>query len=72
MMQPILADLRKKHQDTGLGHSATTDARTGPKAYLPESVFEFKPVPEGVEVVHEFVVHNRGDEPLAILKVKSG
>ncbi len=56
----------------GLGHTATTDARTGPKAYLPQSVFEFQPVPEGAEVVHEFVMYNRGDEPLDILKVKSG
>lgn len=55
-----------------LGQSETTDSRTGPKAYLPESVFEFQPVAEGTEVVHEFVLYNKGDEPLDILNVKSG
>lgn len=53
------------------GHTATTDSHTGPKAYLPENVFEFPPVPEGVEVVHDFVLYNRGDEPLNILGIKS-
>lgn len=55
-----------------LGHSETTDSRTGPKAYLPESVFEFQPVVEGTEVVHDFILSNKGDEPLEILNVKSG
>lgn len=56
----------------GLGQTATTDQRTGPKAYLPENVYEFAPVMEGLQVVHEFVVHNKGDEPLNILNIKSG
>ncbi len=55
-----------------LGRSETTDSRTGPKAYLPESVFEFQPVVEGTEVIHDFVLHNKGDEPLEIVNVKSG
>lgn len=63
----------------GLGQTAATDQRTGatdqrtgPKAYLPENVYEFAPIMEGQEVVHEFVVLNKGDEPLSILKIKSG
>jgi hypothetical protein len=55
-----------------LGHSATTDAPKGPKAYLLESVFEFPPVPAGKFVDHDFILYNRGDEPLKILGVKSG
>lgn len=55
-----------------LGHTATTDSRIGPKVYLPENIYEFQPVPEGTEVVHDFSIANRGDEPLNILKVKSG
>jgi hypothetical protein len=56
----------------GLGRTATTDQRTGPKTYLPENVYEFVPTLEGLQVVHQFTVHNKGDEPLNILKIKSG
>lgn len=54
-----------------LAHTASTDSRTGPKAYLPEYIFEFQPVPEGVKVVHNFVLYNHGNEPLDILGIKS-
>ncbi len=55
-----------------LGHTATTDVKAGPKAYLPENIYEFQPAIEGTEIVHEFVLFNKGDAPLDILKVKSG
>jgi len=45
---------------------------TGPKAYLPENVFELKPVVEGTETVHEFILRSQGDAPLKILKIESG
>lgn len=44
----------------------------GPKAYLPDNVFEFKPVVEGTEIVHEFILRNQGDAPLKVLKIESG
>jgi hypothetical protein len=44
----------------------------GPQAYLPENVFEFKPVVEGSAVAHGFALQNRGDAPLKILKIASG
>lgn len=44
----------------------------GPKAYLPEPVYEFSPVVEGIEIVHQFSIINRGDAPLEILTIKSG
>lgn len=53
------------------GHTAATESPTGPKAYLPEYIFEFQPVMEGVEVVHDFVLYNHGDEPLKILGIRS-
>jgi hypothetical protein len=43
-----------------------------PQAFLPESVYEFQSVLEGTQVVHEFVLKNKGDAPLNILQVKSG
>lgn len=55
-----------------LGHTATTDAKAGPKVYLTENIYEFQPAIEGTEVVHEFVLFNKGDAPLDILNVKSG
>lgn len=43
-----------------------------PVVHLPETVFEFEPVVEGIPVEHDFVLNNRGAAPLAILAVKSG
>lgn len=53
----------------GLG---SVKAFEGPKAFLPEDVFEFEPVLEGSQVVHEFPVFNHGDATLKILKIESG
>jgi hypothetical protein len=55
-----------------LGHTAATDAKAEPKAYLPENVYQFQPAIEGTEVVHEFVLLNKGDAPLDIINVQSG
>ncbi len=43
-----------------------------PAVYLPETVFEFAPVVEGVTIEHDFILANRGEAPLAILALKSG
>jgi len=51
---------------------AADSSTQGPKAYIAESVFEFNPVVEGTEIVHEFILKNRGDAPLEILKIESG
>jgi hypothetical protein len=55
----------------GFGSAGNTPS-FGPQAFLPESVFEFHPVVEGSRIEHRFVLHNRGDEPLAILDIESG
>lgn len=43
-----------------------------PAVFFPEKVFEFPPVVDGVKVVHDFVVVNRGTVPLAIENVRTG
>lgn len=43
-----------------------------PAVFLPEEKYEFQPVAEGVEVVHDFVVQNKGTADLEILAVKPG
>ena len=53
-------------------HALADSAPGQPEAFLPESVFEFPPVVEGTEVVHEFVLHNRSIATLEILDIKSG
>lgn len=52
--------------------SAAEPAARAPKAYLPESVYAFETVVEGVPVVYEFILQNLGDETLHILDIKSG
>jgi hypothetical protein len=42
-----------------------------PAVFFPEKVFEFQPVIDGVKVVHDFVVANRGTAPLAIENVRT-
>ena len=47
-------------------------AGQGPAALVSERVHTFEPVPDGTEVVHDFVLRNIGDELLFIEKLKSG
>jgi hypothetical protein len=39
---------------------------------LPEMQFTFQPVVEGTEVVHDFVILNKGTDVLSVLNVKTG
>ncbi len=43
-----------------------------PSIYMPSGIYEFKPVLEGDEVIHDYIVQNKGTAPLKIEKVKSG
>jgi len=43
-----------------------------PSAFLPKIVFEFKHVPEGTKVKHDFIIKNRGSDALEIYKVLTG
>jgi hypothetical protein len=40
-----------------------------PKAKPVNPVFEFSSLPEGENIIHEFIIRNTGDTPLNILNV---
>lgn len=44
----------------------------GPIAVLPQSEYDFGTALEGNTVVHDFVIQNKGDEPLIIHRVRTG
>jgi hypothetical protein len=44
----------------------------GASVFFPEKAFEFPPVIDGVKVVHDFVVKNKGAAPLFIHDVRTG
>lgn len=54
--------------------SAQTLAGAGdsPAVMFPEKAFEFAPVIDGANVVHDFVVLNKGTVPLLINNVRTG
>ncbi len=47
-------------------------ADKSPRAFLPDPVYTFEPVVEGSEVVHDFILQNKGGETLVIENLKSG
>ena len=47
-------------------------AGDAPAVFFPEKAFEFAPVIDGVSVVHDFVVFNKGTAPLQISNVRTG
>ncbi|MEW6671653.1 MAG: hypothetical protein AB1427_08110 [Thermodesulfobacteriota bacterium] len=49
----------------------TASAPQPPAAFLPATTFSFPEVVEGSEVVHEFIILNRGTGPLNVQKVET-
>lgn len=49
----------------------TTPAPQFPSAFLPITAFNFPEVVEGTEVVHDFIILNKGAGPLNIQKVET-
>ncbi len=43
-----------------------------PAVSLPAAEYTFPPTVDGVEVVHDYMIRNKGDAPLKIEKVKTG
>lgn len=43
-----------------------------PTAFLPETQYAFSPVLEGTEVLHDFILQNKGTAPLEVKKVRTG
>lgn len=48
-----------------------TEPFNSPSAYLPAYRYEFGSVLEGTEVLHDFVIQNKGNAPLKIIKVET-
>jgi hypothetical protein len=46
-------------------------AISGPSAFFPSVYYEFAPVADGIEIRHNFIVQNKGDQILHINKVKT-
>lgn len=46
--------------------------KKGPVALAPEPNYEFKSAMDSAEVIHDFVLQNKGDETLIVKKVKTG
>lgn len=46
--------------------------KKGPVAVAPEPKYEFKSAMDSAEVVHSFVLQNKGDATLLVKKVKTG
>ena len=51
---------------------AEDTATEGPDAVAVEPVFEFKPVLDGDEVVHDYVIQNKGSAELEVQRVQTG
>lgn len=43
-----------------------------PSAYFPENSYIFSPVLDGTDVIHDYILYNKGTDPLQIEKVKTG
>jgi hypothetical protein len=50
----------------------TGEALAGPEIRVAEPRHEFAPVPEGVEVTHDFAIRNGGTSDLQITGVETG
>jgi hypothetical protein len=60
-----------KSQISGGGTSAT-DQAAPPNIMIPDPLYTFDAVVDGIEVVHDFRVYNRGTGELTIEKVQTG
>jgi len=49
-----------------------TQDQSSPSAIFPETSYEFSAVLDGAEVVHEFVIQNKGTATLKVERVKTG
>jgi len=52
--------------------AAAATGSGSPAVFFPEKTFEFQPVLDGVKVVHDFTIMNKGSDPLIIENVRTG
>lgn len=50
---------------------ADQESPGAPVAYFPEKNYMFKPVVEGTEIIHDYIVQNKGSATLLVKKVKT-
>ena len=43
-----------------------------PSAFIAQPEYTFDPVADGIQVMHDYVIQNKGSETLEIQKVKTG
>lgn len=55
-----------------LGTETVPEIQNVPAAFLPSDKYEFPSVVEGVDVIHNFIIQNKGTAPLKIEKVSAG
>jgi len=56
----------------GMAYGVQNEVKNSPSAVFPEPGFEFDAVFEGIEVVHDFVIQNKGTATLDVKKVSGG
>ncbi len=75
--KPAADGVTQVKNDTTLVADNTKVEQTGqkkdvPSAFPVEKEYKFQSVPDGTEIVHDFVIENRGNALLKIVKVKAG
>ena len=43
-----------------------------PSAFIDKAVYKFEPVVDGMQIIHDYLIRNKGDGTLEIQKVKTG
>lgn len=52
--------------------AAAAAGSDSPAVFFPEKAFEFEPVIDGVKIVHDFTIMNKGSATLTIENVRTG
>ncbi len=52
--------------------NSTVEEKKSPSVFFPEPSYEFESAVDGVDVLHDFVIMNRGTDILQVQKVKTG
>ena len=67
----VMAGLIIAWMATAYAAGAQDTAADPPKAVFPQPSYEFQTIIEGQEIKHDFIVENRGNAPLSILRIQT-